>query len=185
MSTILKEFKVSIRIITEPYNRIWPCVKWVKWTSNVDYDRTYKEHRNLKIRKHVTTFCSGTKPFNQLWVKGFDIRRRDTIFYAILFIWPPYRAAPIGRTFASRLRAPKVDSSRFASSTRLWLFKFSHKPPCASGAWRHPHPVTSVRFGLLWYLSDTSIHPRPAALTPASMLHLTNPCAEPKGSQPN
>ena len=30
---------------------------------NVDYDRTYKEHRNLGIRKHVTTSCSGTKPF--------------------------------------------------------------------------------------------------------------------------
>ena len=26
-------------------------------------DRTYKEHRNLGIRKHVTTSCSGTKPF--------------------------------------------------------------------------------------------------------------------------
>ena len=25
--------------------------------------RTYKEHRNLEIRKHVTTSCSGTKPF--------------------------------------------------------------------------------------------------------------------------
>ncbi len=25
--------------------------------------RTYKEHRNLKIRKHVTTSCSGTKAF--------------------------------------------------------------------------------------------------------------------------
>ena len=34
------------------------------------------------------------------------MRRRDTIFYAVLFIWPPTRAAPIGRTFASRLRAP-------------------------------------------------------------------------------
>ena len=26
-------------------------------------DRTYKEHRNLGIRKHVTTSCSGAKPF--------------------------------------------------------------------------------------------------------------------------
>ena len=33
--------------------------------------------------------------------------RRDTIIYAVLFIWPPTRAAPIGRTFASRLQAPK------------------------------------------------------------------------------
>ena len=69
-------------------------------------DRTYKEHRNLNIRKHVTTSCSGTKPFYQPWVKGFDVRRRDTIFYAVLFIWPPTQVAPIGRTFASRLRAP-------------------------------------------------------------------------------
>ena len=93
---------------------------------------------------------------------------------------------PIGRTFASRLWAPKVDPSRLASSTpTLSLFKFSHKPPRASGAWRHPHPVTSVRFGLLWHLSDTSIRPRAPALTPASMLPLTNPCAEPKGTQPN
>ena len=36
-----------------------------------------------------------------------NITRRDTIFYAVLFIWPPTRAAPIGRKFASRLRAPK------------------------------------------------------------------------------
>ena len=117
------------------------------------------EHRNLKIRKHVTTSCSGTKPFYELWVQGFDVRRRDTIFYAVLFIWPPTRAAPIGRTFASRLSAPKVDPSRLASSTRIWVFKFSHKPLRASGAWRHPHPVTAFRLGLFWHVSDTSIRP--------------------------
>ena len=77
------------------------------------------EHKNIWIRKHVTTSCSGTKPFYYLWVKGFDVRRRDTIFYSVLFIWPPTRAAPIGRTFASRLRAPKIDPSRLAYSTRL------------------------------------------------------------------
>ena len=70
-------------------------------------------------------------------------------------------------------------------SNSLTLFRFSHKPPRASGAWRHPHPVTPFRLGLLWHLSDTSILPHAPALTPASMLHLTNPCAEPKGSQPN
>ena len=89
-------------------------------------DRTYKEHRNLNIRKHVTTSCSGTKPFYKLWVKGFDVRRRDTIFYAVLLIWPPTRAAPIGRTFASRLRAPKIDPSRSASKTRLLFSSNSH-----------------------------------------------------------
>ena len=45
--------------------------------------------------------------------------------------------------------------------------------------------VTPFRLGLLWHLSDTSIRLRAPALTPASMLHLTNPCIEPKGSQPN
>ena len=71
------------------------------------------EHRNLGIRKHVTTSCSGTKRFYQLWVKGFDVRRRDTIFYAVLFIWPPTGATPLGRTFASRRRAPKYRSFSF------------------------------------------------------------------------
>ena len=99
---------------------------------------------------------------------------------------PPARAAPIGRKVASCLRAPKVNPSRLASSTpTLIFFKFSPKLPRASGAWRHPHLVTQYCLGLLWHLSDTSIHPRAPALTPASMLHPTNPCAEPKGSQPN
>ena len=95
------------------------------------------EHRNLKIpmfycyehymlmtssiRKHVTTSCSGMKPFYYFWVKGFDIRR-DTIFYAVLFIWPPSRAAPIGRKFALHMWAPKVDPPRLASSTQLSNF---------------------------------------------------------------
>ena len=30
---------------------------------NVHNDRTYKEHRNLEIQKHVTTSCSGMKAF--------------------------------------------------------------------------------------------------------------------------
>ena len=47
-------------------------------------------------------------------------------------------------------------------------------------ALRHP-----FHLGLLWHLSDTSIHPRPPALIHVSMLHLTNPCTELKGSQPN
>ena len=67
----------------------------------------------------------------------------------------------------------------------LIFFKFSHKLPRASGAWRHPHLVTQYRLGLLWHLSDTSIRSRAPALTPASILHPNNPCAEPKGSQPN
>ena len=43
-----------------PYSQLTLCAIW---TYNVHYYRTYKEHRNLGIRKHVTTSCSGTKPF--------------------------------------------------------------------------------------------------------------------------
>ena len=74
------------------------------------------EHMNLEIWKHVTTSCSGTKPFYQLRVKGLDVRKRDTIFYAVLFIWPPTRAAP----------SSKIDPSRLASSTRLFLSSNFH-----------------------------------------------------------
>ena len=40
---------------------------FITYIHNVEH----KEHRNLEIRKHVTTSCSGTKPFYQLWVKRF------------------------------------------------------------------------------------------------------------------
>ena len=163
-----------------PYSQLTVCAKW---TYNVHYYRTYKEQES---QKHVTTSCSGTKPFYQLWVKGFDVRRRDTIFYAVLFIWPPTRAAPHRAQTRLAPASSKIDPSRLASKTQL-LFssKFSHKLPRASGAWRHAHLVTQYRLGLLWHLSDTSIRSRAPALTPAPILHPNNPCAEPKGSQPN
>ena len=146
--------------------------------------RTYKEHRNLEIRKHVTTSCSGTKPFYYFWVKGFDIRRRDAIFYAVLFIWPPSRAAPIGRKFASHLRAPKVDPPRLASSTQLSNFlQISHKPPRASGAWHHPH--LSPRSVISSYCDISEWHVCPTRALPPTSRFASNPCAEPKGSQPN
>ena len=50
--------------------RTWQCVPYsqltvcAKYTYNVHYYRIYKEHRNLEIRKHVKTSCSGTKPFH-------------------------------------------------------------------------------------------------------------------------
>ena len=49
---------ICINIV--PYSQLTVCAKW---TYNVHYYRIYKEHRNLGIRKHVTTSCSDTKPF--------------------------------------------------------------------------------------------------------------------------
>ena len=51
-------------VTTDIYNVTWPqLTPRAKKTYNVHNDRIYKEHRNLRIRKHVTTSCSGTKPF--------------------------------------------------------------------------------------------------------------------------
>ena len=74
---------------------------------------------------------------------------------------------------------------RQVSSQLSDFFKFSQNPPRTSGAWRHSHSLASVsHIGLLWHLWLS----RPlcaCAWTPVLMLHLNNPCAELKGSQPN
>ena len=60
-----------------------------------------------------------------------------------------------------------------------------HKALCVSSAWgtRTLSPVSSRT--IVTSLSDTSIRPRAPTLTPASMLHLTNPCAKLKGMNRN
>ena len=101
------------------------------------------EHRNLEIRKHVTTSCSGPKPFYYFWVKGFDIRRETQSFYAGFFIWPLSRAAPMACKFVSPQRAPKVDCLRPVSCLNSPNFLLIlHKPLRASSAWRHSHSIT-------------------------------------------
>ena len=77
----------------------------------------YKEHRNLEIRKHLRLPCSGTKLFITFDFKRFfDIRRETQSYYAVLFIWPPSRAA--SRRVQIRLfrRASESRASRSASS---------------------------------------------------------------------
>ena len=145
------------------------------------------EHRNLEIRKHVTTSLFRYETFYYFWLKSFDIRRETQSFYAGFFIWPLSRAAPMARKFVSPLRAPKVEPPCSASSfISLTFFRNPQNPPRASGAWRHPHFVT--RFIISGYCDTSVWHIRSVrahTLPPASRLHLTNPCAEPKGSQPH
>ena len=91
------------------------------------------EHRNLKIRKHVTTSLFRYETLLLLfWVKGFDIRRETQSFYAGFFIWPLSRAAPMARKFVSPLRASKAEPPRSASSFNS--LNFLQIPPRASGA---------------------------------------------------
>ena len=114
-----------------------------------------------------------------------DIRRETQSFYAGFFIWPLSRAAPMARKFVSPQRAPKVEPPRSASSfNSLNFLRNPPNPARASGAWRHPHFVT--RFIISGYCDISEWHVRfvrPRTLPPASRLHLTNLCAELKGSQ--
>ena len=89
------------------------------------------EHRNLEIRKQVTTSCSGTKPFYYFWVKGFDIRRETQSFYAGFFIWPLSHAAPMAHKFVLPQRAPKVKPPHSASSFNSLTFFEIPKILCA------------------------------------------------------
>ena len=146
--------------------------------------------KNMGISKFENAkrlLCSGTKPFYDFWVKGFDIRRETQSFYAGFFIWPLSRAAPMARNFVPPLQAPKVEPPRSASSFNSPDFlRNPPNPPRVTGAWRHPHFVTN--FIISGYCDTSEWHVcsvRAHALPPASRLHLTNPCAEPKGSQPN
>ena len=166
------------------------CAKWMKWTSDVHshirIPYIYKEHRNLEIRKHITTSLFRYETFYYLWVKGFDIRRETQSLYAVFIIWPLSRAAPIARKFAWLRRASESRPSRPASSfNSVTFFEIPQilRALPVRDVIRSPSSCSSS-LAIVTSLSDTSAlcaH----ALTPASSLHLTNPCAEPKGSQPN
>ena len=75
---------------------------------------------------------------------------RHNLAMPVLFIWPLSRAAQNRLAAAS----PKVDRLRPASNfNSLSFFWFPQNSMCASGAWRHSHPVTLFdHLGLLWHL---------------------------------
>ena len=147
----------------------------------------YIEHRNLEIRKTRNDFFVQVRNFLlPLSLKVFRHKEREVkSFYTGVFICP----AP--NTCGTRHKGlrEQAKTNRFpprqVSSQLTDFFKISQNPPRASGAWCHSHSLAPVsHLGLLWHLWVT----RPLcarAWTPVLMLHLTNPCAEPKGSQPN
>ena len=142
------------------------------------------EHRNLEIRKHNDLFVQVRNLFITFELKVSTQRERQS-FYVGFFIWPLSRAAPMPRKFLSPQRAPKVEPPRSASSFNS--LNFSSKSPKSSASFRCVtsralrHPFHHLR--LLWHLWVT--RPPRMRVTPASSYHPTNPCAEPKGSQPN
>ena len=142
------------------------------------------EHRNLEIWKTCNDFSVQVR--NLILPLSLKVLRhregeRGTIFLLWLFHSPPSRVAP-PRTCelakANRLLPRQV-------STLLTFFKF----PKSSTRFRCVTSFTlaSPRFpsgAIVTSLSDMSALPA-CAWTPVLMLHLTKPCAELKGSQPN
>ena len=124
--------------------------------------------------------------FYYLWVKGFNTRKRDAqSFYDDFSICPPPpRATPVAHKFVWPQRAPKINPSRSESSSKLLTFSnLRGSSAHASGAWCHSHPSSPPLSGIfiLTSVNDTSSpHARQHL---CSSFHLTNPCAEPKGSQ--
>ena len=79
------------------YGRVWNWHIMFIYIYNI-------EHRISKHEKHLTTSQFKYETFYYLWVKGFDIRKRDThSFYSGLFICsPPSHAAPATKVSASK-----------------------------------------------------------------------------------
>ena len=120
-------------------------------------------------------------------------KERDTIFLYRLFHLPPPPNTCVTshkglreQAKTNRLPPRQVSSQLFRCLVSTnWLFQNLPKSParfrCLT-SFALCNPVSHL--GLLWHLWVT--HPLCArAWTPVLMLHLSNPCTEPKGSQPN
>ena len=138
----------------------------------------YIEHRISKLEKRVTTSLFRYETFYYLWVKGFDERKRHSL--SILAF--SSSLSPNTKVSASKRKPTVLFGVQFSTH---WLFqnlpKSSLRFRCVTSL-ALCNPISHL--GLLWHLWMTRPH-CVRAWTPVLMLHLTNPCAEPKGSQPN
>ena len=164
-----------------PWPYTWTCEMYMGRSLHI-----YIEHRILETRKTLDDFFVQVRNFwLSLSLKVLRHKERDAYsFYSGFFICPPpTRVAPTTKISVSK-RKPTVFPRGRSHPNSLTFFKISQNPPRASGAWRHSQSLASVSQAIVTSLSDTSAR-RARARTPVLMLHLTNPCAEPKGSQPN
>ena len=103
-------------------------------------------------------------------------------FYSGFSICPPTRVAPATRPWRASISQPS--SFEAGLNSTKWLFSNPPKSSThASGAWRHSHSQVLSGIFILTSVNDTSSLRAHQHL--CSSLHLTNPCAEPKSSQPN
>ena len=150
--------------------------EYVKCTWNVHY---------IWISKHENTYDFFFQVRNFLLPLSLKVLRhkeRNThSFYSGFFICPSISMRHLPKASASKRKSTVF--SRGRSQPHSQIFSKSPNPPRASDAWRHSHLLAPFPIWAgLTSLNDTSAV---RAWTPTLMLHLSKPCAEPKGSQPN
>ena len=145
------------------------------------------EHRNLEIQKTHNDFSLQVQNFLlPLSLKVLRHKERDThSFYSSFFICPPSTHTCGTRHkghwpgFGKKAKANSLLPRQV--STPLTFFKIPKIFWCMmSPTLCCPHFPS----GLLWHLWVTRLLCA-RMWTPVLMLHLSNPCTEPKGSQPN
>ena len=130
-------------------------------------------------KKHLRPLSSGTKLFFYLCVKRFfGIRREEQSFYADFSICPPpSRAAPVAHIFVSPRPGLNLNSLTFLKPPQILRTSFR----CMTSFISPGHTFLSGTL-ILTSVNDTSSpHARQHL---RSSLHITNPCTEPKGSEP-
>ena len=143
------------------------------------------EHRNVEIRKTRNDFSVQVRNFLlPLSLKVLRYKERDThSFYSGFFVCtPPSRATP-AQGLREQAKSTLLVRCPALNSTQLTFFKIqksSARFRCMTS-----FALASLVFHL-GYGDISEWHAHSArARTLILMLHLSNPCTEPKGSQPN
>ena len=123
----------------------------------------------------------------QLKVIQHEERERDNLSMLTTFTSAPNHVRPPSANYWSALGGPRKSTFPFGrrDSTNYFFLKSQKSSAHASGAWRYSHPLVQFPIWgfILTSVNDTSSLRAREHLR--SCLHLTNPCTEPKGSQPN
>ena len=135
---------------------------------------------------NITTlfFGSGTKLFIAFWVKGFSTwGEKYNFFLSWLFHLTPQRAAPRRKLLVWPRCAP--ENLLLSSSVESQLSGvFFSNCKILSQSLQGMTSFTPRSYFLSVFFIVTSVIVTPVN-TCTQCVHLTNPCAKPKGSQPN
>ena len=135
-----------------------------------------------KHEKHLRPLSSGTKLFITFEFKGFSTYGERHNLSMLTFPSAPTTCVPATRPLAWLLRAPKANRPPRTPELN-WLFSnLSPRFRCVTSL--TSLVVSSIR-DFYSDISEWHVHSARSCEHLRSCLHLTNPCTEQKGSQPN